>query len=162
MTNPTPLTGLTNREAIIDALLRFVEGLDDADPSLLHSAFTPTASVDTRPISSIGIPFSEYSGRDTIVSTLLTAVGALDTTHQLSNFRVNVTGEEDKATLTCHALAQHFRAGQGASTAPEHGAYFLMGNRYQSELVRDGQDWRIEKLVIKCVWSQGDVSVLTG
>jgi hypothetical protein len=148
---------LTDREAAIDAVLRFVEGLDDADASLVNSAFTPDATIDLSPISNIGLAFSELSGRDTIVDKLLNSVGPLDSSHHVSNFRVNIAG--DSATLTCYALAQHFRTGQGPS--PEHRSYFLMGNRYQADLVRGGDgDWRIRRLVVKCAWSEGDIGVL--
>ena len=122
MANPS---GLSDREAAVEAVLRFFEGLDDADASLVHSAFTPDATVDLSPISNIGTPFSELSGRDTIVDRLLKSVGPLDSTHHLSNFRVNVIG--DSATLTCYALAQHFRTSQGP--LPEERRYFLMGIR---------------------------------
>lgn len=71
MTSVQDPSGLTDREAATDAILRFVEGLDDADASLVHSAFTPEAAVDLHPISNIGIPFSELSGCDTLVSTLM-------------------------------------------------------------------------------------------
>lgn len=150
--------GLSDREAVIDAVLRFVIALDDNDEGLLISAFTEDAVVDLGPASVIGIPFSELSGRDKVAKTLLKSVGPLDTTHMTSNFRVSVVG--DTAQLSCYALASHFRPGQGPS--PEHHKGFTMANRYTTELVRDDGAWRIRHMVINCTWSDGDIGVITG
>lgn len=149
--------GMTDREAAIDAVLRFVIGLDDADVDLVASAFTPDAVADVRGLSSIGIDYPELVGRDKVVSTLMNGVGVLDTTHQLGNFRVALNN--DSAHLDCYVLAQHWRPGQGAS--PEHSAEFTMTNRYKVDLVRtsDGS-WRMKKIIINCAWSKGDLGVL--
>ncbi len=73
--------GLTDHEAAIDAVLRFVIGLDDADADFVRSAFTPDAVVDLRPASVIGVDLPELRGRDTIAVGLLKSVGPLDTRH---------------------------------------------------------------------------------
>jgi hypothetical protein len=95
-------SGLTDREAAIDAVLHFVEGLDDGDASLVRSARSPKMPLSTsRPSATLAShsPSSVY--RDTIVDKLLKSVGPLDSTHHVSNFRVNMTGAS--ATLTCYA-----------------------------------------------------------
>ena len=48
------LSGLTDREVVIDAILRLKQGLDDADPDLIRSAFVPDAVFDLRPVKKIG------------------------------------------------------------------------------------------------------------
>ena len=151
---PNP-NALTDREAIIDTLLRFVEGLDTHSTSLVHSAFTVNAVVDLRPISNIGLSFPELVGADNAVAGLSKAVGELDISHHLSNFRVTVTG--DKGHLTCYALAQHFKAGEGPKAECRG---FLMGNRYQVDLVRGQGEWRMRRLVVSCMWSEGNIGVL--
>jgi hypothetical protein len=83
---------LTDCEAAIDAVLHFVKGLDDADPSLIYSAFTSNATVDLSPISKIGLAF-ELNGRDTVVNKLLKGVGRLDSTHHVGNSRVTLAGD---------------------------------------------------------------------
>ncbi|KAK4499064.1 hypothetical protein PRZ48_009576 [Zasmidium cellare] len=149
-------THLTPQEAIIDAQIRMVQALDDNDPDLLASAFTPTATYDLRPFSLLGLEFGLLSGRDNIVPTLLAAVGKMDTTHTLSNFRTKISSDGKSAHLTCYTYAQHFRPGQGQPHAFGNG--FLMGNRYEGDLVLDesGGIWRFERFVLWCVWSQGD------
>lgn len=81
---------LTDCEAAIDAVLRFVKSLDNADPSLLYSAFTSNATVDLSPICKIGLAFFELNDRDTIVSKVLKSV---DSTHHVSNSRVTLAGD---------------------------------------------------------------------
>ncbi len=150
------LNGLTDREGAIDAVLRFVEGLDDNNSELIYSAFTEDASVDLRQLSNIGKDFHELQGREKIMATLLKGIGPIDTSHMLNNFRVVIDGH--KASLTCYALAQHFRAGEGP---PPHTNEFLMCNRYQAEIVRENdQMWRIQRIAIRCAWSTGDLGVL--
>ena len=150
------LNGLSDREGAIDAVLRFVEGIDDNNSDLIYSAFTEDAYVDPRPLSNIGKTFHELQGRDKVTSTMLKGVGSIDTSHMLNNFRVNVHGH--KATLTCYALAQHFRAGEGP---PPDTKELLMCNRYLAEVVRENDGtWRMQRLAIRCAWSTGDIGVL--
>ena len=150
------LNGLSEREGAIDAVLRFVEGLDDNNEELVYSAFTEDASVDLRGLSNIGKEFHVLEGREKVASTLLQATGHIDTSHALSNFRVTVNGRQAK--LTCYAQAQHFRAGEGPTPVTKE---FLMCNRYQAEVVRGTEGvWRIQHIAIRCAWSSGDVGVL--
>lgn len=152
-------THLTPHEAICDATIRMVQALDDNDPVLLASAFTSNATYDLRPFSFLGLEFGLLEGRNTIVPTLLAAVGKMDTTHTLSNFRTKMSSNGKTAHLTCYTYAQHFRPGQGQPH--QHANGFLMGNQYEGDLVWDeeGGIWRFERFVLWCVWSQGDFGV---
>lgn len=147
---------LTPHESICDATIRMVQALDENDAALLTSAFTETATYDLRPFSFLGLTFGLLTGRSTIVPTLLSAVGKMDTTHTLSNFRTKISSDGKKAHLTCYTYAQHFRPGEGRPYQKGNG--FLMGNRYEGDLVLDEAEgvWRFERFVLWCVWSQGD------
>ena len=61
----------------------------------------------------------------------------------------------DAATLVALVDAWH----QGAADPSGH---FLMKNRYEMELTRDGGGWRISRMVIDNPWTDGDVAVMTG
>ena len=63
----------------------------------------------------------------------------------------------DEGHLDCYALAQHFRAGEGPE--PKHRG-FLMGNRYDTDLARGEGKWRVRRLVVICMWSEGDIKVV--
>ncbi|CAM1511819.1 Fc.00g093320.m01.CDS01 [Cosmosporella sp. VM-42] len=149
--------GLTDREAAIDAIIRFVCALDEGDPELSASSLTEDATMDLSPFQKAGLNYEPVHGRANIVDRLMKAVGKpLDTTHSATNIRCTV--EKDTAKLTCCVLAQHFRGGQGPS--PEFQDYYLFGNQYKATLVRSGELWRVNMLTIAPAWTQGNPDVM--
>jgi len=147
---------LSDREAVADAVLRFAEGLDDGDADLLGSALLTEAVVDMSRVSeTVGV----MHGRAVVAEKLIGNLGKLDTTHHVSNFRIVVSGST--AELTCYALAQHFRPGEGRAQDREK-AYMLRGNRYRAYLERAEDWWRIRTLTIDGVWVLGDINLVTG
>jgi hypothetical protein len=149
--------GLTDREAAIDAPTRLVCGVDKPDVELFSSSLTEDAILDLSPFSKIGIAMEPVHGRDKITETFMKKVGyPLDTTHMTTNIRCFVTG--DRATLTCTVLAQHFRGGEGP--IPQIQEFLMNGNQYECDIVRDGPQWRISKLVITPTWSLGNPDVM--
>lgn len=154
---PNNFGGLTDREAAIDAVIRFVCALDSADASLSASSLIANATMDLSAFSKAGMTPRVVHGRDEIVEVLMSAVGRpLDTTHSATNIRCTVDG--DKAELTCCVLAQHFRGGQGAS--PEFQEYWFNGNQYVCEVVREGEFWKLSKVVITPAWTLGNPDVM--
>lgn len=89
-------------------------------------------------------------------------VSKLDTTHFLSNVRVNLVDDhETKAKVTASALSQHYRTGQGN----EPGASYLMsGSLYFVDVEKDATDgvWKIRNWKMKLVWTEGDWGVMSG
>lgn len=155
-TLPLKLSGLTDREACIDTIVRFVQGIDDASEELLMSAFDPSVEFDLTAVSAVGVPFGKHSGRDEVVAHLLSSVGRLDTLHQTTNFRVIVEGDE--AQLTCFNLAQHMRAGDGHDGSKPQ---YLMGNRMWVKLVRAEEGlWRMKQVELSNMWAQGDMKAV--
>ncbi|KAE8554223.1 hypothetical protein TMatcc_006272 [Talaromyces marneffei ATCC 18224] len=102
---PSALPSLTDRDAGIDSLHRGVTSLDTGDEATFLSAFTQDAVVDINGTLLKGLP--------TIRGGMFETVSKLNTTHFITNVRVNHKTGESTATLTAHALAQHFRTGQG-------------------------------------------------
>jgi hypothetical protein len=154
--NMTNDGGLSDRDAVIDALVRFVMGLDDADSEMLLSSMTPEAVLDLTHFNQLGMTFELMKGRENVAEHLLKGVGRLDCTHCLSNFRVALDG--DRADLTCYVMAQHFRPGEGISN--KDCPWYMMGNRYVAEVVRSGGLWRLNRLVVKASWTTGNIGVL--
>ncbi|MDO0925057.1 nuclear transport factor 2 family protein [Streptomyces sp. TG1A-8] len=151
------LQNLLDQAAITDALHRYTAGLDHGDADLLSSSLTEGAVVDLTPATAkIGLEFPVLTPRDMVVGALIPAVGPLDTSHTISNVRTTVNG--DAATLKCYAMAQHFLPGEGPK--PDRTRQALMMNRYDADLVRDGEQWRISRLTIDSAWFSGDPSVL--
>lgn len=149
--------GLTDREAAIDAVIRFVCALDEADAELSASSLTEDAIMDLSPFSKAGMTPRVVHGRSETVNLLMSAVGKpLDTTHSATNVRCTVDG--DRANLSCCVLAQHFKGGQGPS--PEFQDYWFNGNQYKCDIVRDGELWKISKVLITPAWTLGNPDVM--
>ena len=154
MALPASLPSLGVREAITDAIYRCVLGLDTDDKALFDSAFTPDASFD--------LNGKVMSGLDAIHTGCYDPISRLDTTHFISNVRVNVREDGDStASMTASALAQHYRHKQGTEPGATR---FLTGGLYFLELVKDGQDglWKIKHWKLQPVWTEGDRGVMTG
>ncbi|KAL4782110.1 hypothetical protein BJX76DRAFT_369398 [Aspergillus varians] len=148
---PATLTPpLTGREAITDAIYRCVLAFDTNDLALLKSSFTNDAVFD--------LNGKIMDGFDAIVTECYDSISKMDTTHFLSNMRVNVLDGGEKSEMTCSALAQHYRGGEGmkAGAVP-----VLVGGLYWIRLVRDGEDelWKIEHFKLRSTWGQGDWGV---
>lgn len=140
--------------AAIEALYRYTAGLDLRDNDLLASAFAADAISDFRPAGKkAGFEYPVLEGRDFIIATLLASLNQIDTTHSVSNPRVSING--DKAVMDALVEAQHLPAN-------DHSRHYLMKNRYDVELVRQGEDWVIQRVTVDNVWRMGDPTVLTG
>ncbi|MFJ5218879.1 nuclear transport factor 2 family protein [Streptomyces sp. NPDC088354] len=148
---------LQDRAAIADAMHRFAAGLDLADADLLTSSLTEDAVVDVTPATDkIGLEFPVLGPREMVVGALMAGVGPLDTSHSLSNLRIDVTA--DTATVRCNAQVMHFPPGEGPD--PARTRHALLMNRYTAALVRHSGTWRIKHLLGELAWFQGDPAVL--
>lgn len=145
--------GLPDREAIPDALYRSILGLDTSDKTIFESAWHKDATF-------IYEGMEPTHGRDNILNTTFQFIGAgLDTTHLVSNIRLDFKDGATTAKFTAHAMAQHYRKGEGRNPSATR---FLTGNLYWVELAKDESDglWKMTKLDIKINWCEGDTSVL--
>jgi hypothetical protein len=146
---------LRDHAEIVDALYRFGLGQDLTDRDLFASAFTDDAELDFRPAAARwGAQPPVMVGRDHIVTTILTGfAGRVDTTHQVTNPRVEIAG--DTAALTALVEAQHL-------LTADHSTYALLKNRYHVTLVRDGARWLMHRVRITNVWYRGDPAAIFG
>jgi hypothetical protein len=144
---------LPDREAIPDALYRSIFGLDAEDKTIFESAWHKDATFIYD-----GAPPTQ--GLDAILETTFKYIGAgLDTTHSVSNVRIDAKDGANTAKVTAHALAQHYRKGDGKN--PKASRY-LTGNMYWIDLAKDESDglWKIKTLEIKVIWREGDAGVV--
>ena len=151
------LSQLANdRYEIADALHRFAFGLDHGDADSLSSAFIEDCVLDFRPAGKkLDLDFPKLDGRKAIVETLIPLLGPLDTSHTASNLQIEIS--DDSATLYCYVLAQHFMPREGPRPGTENA---LLMNRYDCQLIRDGQKWRFRQIVIDNAWAQGNPEIL--
>ncbi|PWY81395.1 hypothetical protein BO83DRAFT_434748 [Aspergillus eucalypticola CBS 122712] len=153
---PTTLPALPLREAIVDPVYRAVLSFDGNDLPLFESAFFEDAAFD--------LNGNVMEGRAAIKSGSWDNVSKLDTTHFLSNVRINLPSEDSTtATVTASALAQHFRTGQGNQPDTTR---LTSGSLYSIDVAKDPADvnglWRIKLWRMKLVWTEGDWGVMTG
>jgi hypothetical protein len=128
---------------------------DHNDATLLNTAFVP----DHAPVI-FDFNGAPIHGLDAIRTQLLDVVGPMDTTHMISNVRVDLQPGENKAQLNCYALAQHCLNGEVMDGT---GRKYLAASEYWVDLVKvKGQSrrWGITKWVMKIIWAQGDASVM--
>jgi len=145
---------VADKLAVVEALYRFAAGIDLSDKDLLASAFTEDAVSDFRPAAAkAGFEYPVLEGRELIVAALSDALSLIDTTHSVSNPRVSIDG--DVARLDALVEAQHVPQN-------DHSRHYLMKNRYDVELVRQGEVWRIRHVTVDNVWRTGDPAVLSG
>ena len=146
----------SDRYEIGDTLHRFAFGLDHGDAESLSSALTEDCVLDFRPAGKrLGLDFGKLTGRQAIIDALIPLLGPLDTSHTASNLQIEIN--DDSATLYGYVLAQHFMPREGSRPGSENA---LLMNRYDCELVRDGQKWRFKQMVIDNAWAQGNPEIL--
>lgn len=88
-----------------------------------------------------------------IVHALMASLIPFDTTHSVNNPRVAIDG--DKAVLDALVEAQHV-------LKTDHARHYLMKNRYDVRLVKQGETWLIQHIIVDNVWRAGDASLMAG
>ncbi len=143
---------LEDRYEIIDALYRFATGQDLRDPVLIASAFAPHAELDfVQPAMRLGVAVPVFRGRDNIVASISAAFARLDSTHSVTNPRVEINADE--ASLFALVEAQHL-------ARSDHGRNLLLKNFYWVRLERAAQRWLITGMRIENAWYRGDPTLL--
>jgi hypothetical protein len=153
-------TGLAHlacdRYEIADTLHRYAFGLDHGGADSLASALTEDCVFDFTPAGrKLKLDFPRLTGRQAIVDSVLPLIGPLDTSHTASNLQIEIS--DDSATLSAYVMSQHFMPREGSRRGSENA---LLMNRYDCELVRDGQKWRFKRMTIDNAWAQGDPEIL--
>jgi len=83
-------------------------------------------------------------GPDQIKQFISGFIGPLDTTHHVSNVRVDIQDGGDTVILSAYAVAQHYREGEGLDPASAHS---MSGAIFVVDLIKDSKDdlWKIKK-----------------
>lgn len=146
------------QQSAINALILYTSGIDNADDNELRSSFAEDAVFDLTKFTSLGMNYPPVHGRDVIVDFCMKSVGSpLDTSHDLTNFRVELNQGQDEAHVICYVDAYHFKKGQGL--APGAKDYYLVKSRYDATVVRTSGEWRIKHLAVEPLWTLGTPAV---
>jgi len=145
-----------DRYEIGDALHRFAFGLDHGDADSLASALAEDCVFDFTPADKkLKLGFPKLAGRQAILDAVLPLIGPLDTSHTASNLQIEIS--DDSATLSAYLMSQHFMPREGSRRGSENA---LLMNRYDCELVRDGEKWRFKRITVDNAWCQGDPEII--
>lgn len=140
--------------AVVEALYRFAAGVDQRDWALFASAVSEDVISDFGPASAkAGFDYPVIEGRETLIAALSGSLSPLDTTHSVSNPLVTIDG--DTARLDALVEAQHVPRNDPTRN-------YLMKNRYDVELARQGDGWVITRNTVDNIWRSGDVAVMAG
>jgi hypothetical protein len=137
---------LVDRAAITDVTIRYCWALDTKDWAVLDTVFTEDANGDL---------LEDVVGRVAIKKRVETALSHMDETqHLISNHQIVVQG--DTATCRCYLQAQHVRK------AAHGGPNFIIAGRYEDELKRTPEGWRISFRRLVVMWTDGNPAVSRG
>jgi hypothetical protein len=137
-----------DKQEIIDLTIRYCWTIDSRDFQTLHSIFLPDATAH------LG---DERLGIESIIAKIDAALTPLDASqHCVTNHQVVVTG--DTATQRCYFVAQHVR--KSVPNRAEAGVNYIIAGRYEDELVRTENGWRIKHRILHRDWTDGNVQVV--
>lgn len=148
----TTQTQAADRLAVVEALYRFAAGIDRRDWNMLASSLSEDAVSDFGPASAkAGFDYPVIEGRETVIAALSGSLSRLHTSHTVSNPLVTIDG--DTARLDALVEAQHVPVNDPSR-------HYMMKNRYDVELARQGDVWVITRNTVDNIWRSGDVTVM--
>jgi ketosteroid isomerase-like protein len=135
---------LADRQAIVDLTVDYCWALDDRDWDALDRVFTPDATAEL---------LADLAGVEAIKARVRRALEPLDDSqHLVATHQVRIDG--DRATCRCYLQAQHVRRGV------EGGENYIVAGRYEDEMVRTADGWRIARRVLVPMWTEGNPAVV--
>ncbi|MET0908785.1 MAG: nuclear transport factor 2 family protein [Ilumatobacteraceae bacterium] len=138
------VAALVDRQAIVDLTVTYCWALDMRSWDELDDVFTTDALAD------LG---GEYRGIDAIKRRVSDVLLVLDASqHMVSTHQVRIDG--DRATCRCFLRAQHVKLDAAGGTT------FMFAGRYEDDLVRTPDGWRIARRRLAPIWTEGNPAVL--
>lgn len=129
---------LQDRLDIAANLSRYTYGCDTKDYALIASAFLPDASIDYD-----SLPPFEHGFPDFLNSVRQTLTQLKSTQHFVGNLHVSVDG--DRAHCTSYVQATH---------VADNGHMFTGAGRYDDDLVRTPDGWKIAARTFRRQWGR--------
>jgi len=140
------LKEIQDRQEIIDLTIAYGWLLDHGPRERLDTVFTPDAVANY-----MG---NEFNSLAEIIEKIESALGPLTISqHLVSNQQVQLNGDE--ATCRCYLQAQHTLEGTVG------GDNYIMAGRYEDQLVRTSEGWRIKHRALTIDWVEGNPNVTT-
>lgn len=140
---------LSDREQIYDLMIRYGRATDTHDAELARTLFTEDISAIYEPHSGL------LEGFDAFMKRWIEGLESIQTMHQFTNFTFDINGDE--GSYSCLLIAQHWpREMEPFGDTP----MYTEGARYDCEVRRTPDGWRISHLHLRALWASGDPQVL--
>ena len=134
-----------DKQAIMDLQVRYSMAIDGGRYDDLDEVFAPDVIADYGHAG-------QHQGVETIKDACREALDPLTSSqHQNGNHWAEIDG--DTARAGCYFTVHQFLEGTPG------GDHFRMGGRYDDELVRSPNGWRITKRELRVLWSEGNPAV---
>jgi hypothetical protein len=138
------LQRLVDERDIVELASRYCWALDTLDRDKLATVFTPDATAV--------LVSAPLTGFDEIWQRIHRALSSLDgSQHVVGSHIVEVDG--DHGTHRCYLIAQHRR------DDAEGGSLYVVAGRYEDEVVRTSEGWRIKHRTLTVMWTDGNPAV---
>jgi hypothetical protein len=146
MPAPDAFEQLLDHKAIVDLTIRYAWAIDERRYGDLRHVFTPDAWAL--------LGGTECDGREAIIDRIDRALTRLDASqHLLGNHQVTVAPDGATATARCSFQAQHLKRGTLG------GDNVIIAGRYEDELRRTDDGWRITRRHLIVDWTDGNPAV---
>jgi hypothetical protein len=138
---------LCDKMEIMENQYKYARGIDFKDYDLLRSAFTDPVDVDFDKFSP-GFIYPNIPAQQ--LAKMISSVidGFKATLHQMTNFKIEVNGNEAVAITYIRAL--HYLPNDRGDNVVENGGWYI--NNY----VRTDEGWKIRKLNGNFLWHTGN------
>lgn len=141
------LQRLFDERDITATAIRYTWALDANEWDLLDDVFVPDATA-------CFMGGATYENRDAIKDRISSSLTRLDNSqHIVSNHEVTFV-DADTARHRCYLQAQHVRA------VPEGSPCFIIAGRYEDDMVRTADGWRISHRELIMMWTDGNPAVV--
>jgi len=141
------MTGVDDHRAIVDLTVDYCWAIDGRDWEALHNIFLPHATAE--------LGRGTEQGVDAIIDRISGVLNVLDgSQHLVTNHRIHLHG--DRATCSTYLHAQHVRK------AARDGRLYVVAGRYEDDLVRTAEGWRIAHRRLVVMWTDGNPGVIRG
>ena len=143
------LQQLKDKADIQDTILKYATGIDTCNWTLYRSIFADEVAIDFSSYN--GNPGTTMSGDDWAAGVQLMLPGFDATQHVLTNFVIDLDGDE--AVATVYMKAEHFIANSEGDNSHTLGGYYV------HRLKRHGAYWKIHATTLNVTWSRGNRDV---
>ena len=140
------LRELKDRADIQDTILKYATGIDTRDWKLYRSIFADDVRMDFSSFS--GAPASTMTADEWVAGVQRMLPGFDATQHVLTNFVIDLHGDE--ATATVYMKAEHFLANALGDNSHTLGGYYV------HELRRGDEGWKIHATTLRVTWNRGN------